>query len=271
MSTHEFDIAVLLPTRARTDMLTRSVQSIFNLADNKDSIHLMIGFDRDDTVGIDHFNKELQPWLDDNDVDYTAMMFESMGYEGLNKYYNQLAKQVTADWYFVWNDDAEMKTSGWDSVIKSHNDQFQILKVHTHFEHPYSIFPIVPHKWYELLGTLSRHQMIDAEISQLAYMLDLIKIVDIDVEHKPSPVPKVRFETNIKDPRDFHHVSYYDQRLKDCIVLTTYMRSQGISTEFFENIFKGTQDPWEKLIQNDVNKQMVQFAVTIRNNEFVKV
>ena len=29
--------------------------------------------------------------------------------------------------------------------------------------------------------------------------------------------------------------------------------------EFFENIFKGTQDPWEKLAKNDVNKQMVQF------------
>jgi hypothetical protein len=28
---------------------------------------------------------------------------------------------------------------------------------------------------------------------------------------------------------------------------------------FFENVFKGTQDPWQKLAQNDVNSQMVQF------------
>ena len=28
---------------------------------------------------------------------------------------------------------------------------------------------------------------------------------------------------------------------------------------FFANIFRGTQDPWEKLALNDVNKQMVQF------------
>ena len=26
-----------------------------------------------------------------------------------------------------------------------------------------------------------------------------------------------------------------------------------------QNIFKGTQDPWVKLAQNDINKQMVQF------------
>jgi hypothetical protein len=38
------------------------------------------------------------------------------------------------------------------------------------------------------------------------------------------------------------------------------MRSVGISIEFFENIFKGTQDPWQRLAENDVNSQMVQFA-----------
>jgi hypothetical protein len=29
---------------------------------------------------------------------------------------------------------------------------------------------------------------------------------------------------------------------------------------FFENVFAGRQDPWEKLARNDVNRQMVQFA-----------
>jgi hypothetical protein len=33
-----------------------------------------------------------------------------------------------------------------------------------------------------------------------------------------------------------------------------------MSTVFFENVFKGTQDPWEKLAKNDVNQLMVQFA-----------
>jgi hypothetical protein len=51
-----------------------------------------------------------------------------------------------------------------------------------------------------------------------------------------------------------------DLRHRDAARLATYMRTQGISTEFFENIFKGTQDPWEKLAQNDINRQMVQFA-----------
>jgi hypothetical protein len=63
-----------------------------------------------------------------------------------------------------------------------------------------------------------------------------------------------------EDPRDFHSRQMIDLRHRDAARLATYMRTQGISTEFFENIFKGTQDPWEKLAQNDINRQMVQFA-----------
>ena len=61
--------------------------------------------------------------------------------------------------------------------------EFKLLKIHVHREHPYSIFPIVPREWYELFGFFSRHQMIDAELSQIAYMLDIMKIVEIYVTH----------------------------------------------------------------------------------------
>jgi hypothetical protein len=37
------------------------------------------------------------------------------------------------------------------------------------------------------------------------------------------------------------------------------MRRQGLSTAYFENIFKGDQDPWQRLRENDINSQMVQF------------
>jgi hypothetical protein len=40
---------------------------------------------------------------------------------------------------------------------------------------------------------------------------------------------------------------------------------------FFANIFKGTQDPWEKLAKNDVNKQMMQFANPHSNKQNVTI
>ena len=278
MNTHDFNISVLIPTRARTDMLFRSIQTLFDLADNKDRINLVIGFDRDDAKGIDYFSQEIQPWLSEHDIEYSAMIFEPMGYGNLNVYYNWLAKQQSANWYLCWSDDATMDTQGWDTKITEYNDKFKVLKVHTHNEHPYSIFPIVPHKWYELLGILSRHQMPDAEISQMAYMLDIIEIIDVSVTHDRADLTgkqpdathqnRVCFEGNPNDPRDFHHHARRDQRMKDCATLATYMHSvDPSSTEFFKNVLEGRQDPWEKLAANDINKQQIQFPIQVESGK----
>ena len=52
-------------------------------------------------------------------------------------------------------------------------------------------------------------------------------------------------------------------RQYDSARLAQHMREKhGLDTTFFDNIFKGLQDPWEKLRSNDINKQMVQFPST---------
>ncbi len=267
---NEHSIAILLPTRARTDSLTNSVTSVIETAKHVDKIQILFAFDNDDQVGLDHFSTVIQPWLDQRNISYQALGFESMGYVGLNRYYNALAKIATADWLFVWNDDAVMDTQHWDQVIRQYDGQFKVLKVHTHNEHPYSIFPIVPQSWVDTIGVLSRHQMIDAEISQNGYMLDIIQIVDIWVTHAQSELTgtqdstsarKYRFEGNPNDPRDFHNANVVHVRHNDCRALAELMKSQNLDTSFFENVFSHKQDPWEKLRQNDVNQQCFQWAL----------
>lgn len=268
----ECNVAVLLPTRGRTTSLTNSVTSIVVKAQDRQRIQFIFGFDDDDSVGLKHFENVIQPFLDDHDVDYEAQVFSSMGYEGLNRYYNHLAKSADADWLFVWNDDAIMETPGWDEIVVDHTGEFKILKVHTHNEHPYSIFPIVPRLWFDTLGILSRHQMIDAEISQNAYMLDIMQIVDIDVVHEQSELTgkndatsqrKYRFEGDPNDPRDFHFVTTARQRIADCKTLNQIKSSMSLDTSFLERILEGKQDPWEKLKANDINGHMYQFKVPI--------
>jgi hypothetical protein len=53
----------------------------------------------------------------------------------------------------------------------------------THNRHPYSIFPIVPKEWYNLIGHLSLHQLNDAWLSQIAWMLDIVKQIPVEVLH----------------------------------------------------------------------------------------
>ena len=264
-----YSIAILLPTRARTDSLSASVTSLVNNCNDVSRIQILLAIDNDDTVGLEHFESSIRPFLDDQQVDYEVLAFDSMGYEGLNRYYNHLARQASADWLFVWNDDATMDTRDWDQVIQRHDGQFKILKVHTHNEHPYSIFPIVPKIWFDVLGVLSRHQMIDAEISQNAYMLDIIEIVDINVTHDQSELTgkqdttsqqKNRFEGRPDDPRDFQFMQTVLTRINDCKILANYMSSLNLDVTFFKNIQDNKQDPWEKLKLNDINQQMYQWS-----------
>jgi hypothetical protein len=264
--TSEYDIAVMLPTRGGSQSLTNSIQSIITTARTLDRIVFVFALDRDDTDGIEYFQNTMSEWLDSKDINYSAILFNRLGYTAINEYYNHMASQVSADWYFIWNDDAVMNTKAWDDVIRQCNGEFKLLKVHTHRDHPYSIFPIVPHKWLELLGYLSRHQMIDAELSQAAYMLDIMKIVEIDVTHDVNAQVKTRFEGNPKDPRDFHYIDNHNQRIKDCVKLANHMKSIGMSTEFFENVLASKQDPWERLVEYDVNNQMRQFNMSVPKN-----
>jgi hypothetical protein len=267
--TNEYSIAVLLPTRGRTDPLTRSVTSLFESCADKSKIKLVLAFDNDDTIGLEHFEKHVQPWLDDHDVDYTAVGFDRLGYACLNRYYNELARHADADWYFVWNDDAVMKTQDWDQVIEKYTGQFRLLKIHTHNEHPYSIFPIVPGSWYKLFDHFSRHQMIDAELSQIAYMLDIIEIIDIHASHERADLvgkqedktdqERIRFEGNPMNSYDFHNRVVTERRIKDTEVVAQHMESLGMDTSWWQQVKNGKQDPWEKLRINDVNRQMVQY------------
>ena len=222
-SKNEYKIAVLLPTRGRTTALKLSIISVFNRVLNLDNVQIILGFDNDDEVGLKYFNQSTQPWMEEKGINYTVMTFEPMSYIGLNRYYNGLAEQASADWLFIWNDDALMETTGWDKIVIDRTGEFKLLKMHTHNEHPYSIFPIYPKEWYDLFGFVARHQMIDAELSQIAYMLDLVEIVEIYATHDRADLTgnnnddtqknKKVLEGNPSDPRDFHHPSFGNGRL----------------------------------------------------------
>jgi hypothetical protein len=265
----QFDIAILLATRGRQEPLMRSLQSLVDLADNAKRIQFMLAFDRDDAVGLDYFVSTVQPWMDQQGLRYHAEVFEPMGYINLHKYNNAMAAKTASDWLVIWNDDAVMETQGWDTVIASYTGQFQLLAFHTHRDHPYSIFPIVPRAWFDLLGYISPHPTQDGWVSQQAYMLDIWQRIPVNVLHDRYDLTgnnadetfrnRPMLEGKPTDPRDFHSQQMIELRHQDCGKLAAYMVSQGLSIEFFENIFRGMQNPWEKLAQNDVNGQMVQF------------
>lgn len=273
MSKRSYNIAVLLATHKRTDALNRSLFSLIDQAQDLDSIQFLLAIDENDDIGMNYFLQTIQPMLDQRGINYEAIAFEPLGYMGLNRYYNTLAESADADWLWVWCDDAICKTQNWDQKIKECTGEFKLLKVHTHNEHPYSIFPIYPVAWYETLGYLAKHQLIDAECSQIAYYLDVMKIIEIDVTHDRADLTgnnndenankKKYLEGNPNDPRDLYHSNFKMQRLMDADRLQSYMKSQDLDTSWWEGVKAGTNDSYELMKKNDPNGQTSRYNVVV--------
>ena len=273
---NEYKIAVLLPTRGRTAQLSRSLIGLLEKAEDLNSIQVLLGLDTDDAVGVDHFQNEIQSKLDDMGVEYTAMSFEPMGYSQLHDYVNTLAKNSSADWMFFWNDDAVMETQGWDLEIVKHTGKFKLLAVHTHNDHPYSIFPIVPRAWLDLIGHLSLHSMNDAWLSQNAYCVDIYERINIHVVHDRADLTgnnldatykqRELLEGNPSNPRDFHHPGMSRLRFQECDRLDEYLKVNGYNTAptWWDRVKMQQQDPWENLRKNDINNQMRQFTLNVK-------
>lgn len=263
---YQFDVAVLLPTRGRTVALTRSVLSLFNRVRDVNRIQILLGFDKDDDVGIKHWQESLKPILDERKIKYTAIMFEPLGYIRLNEYVSELAHNSDAAWLMFWNDDAVMESQNWDQEIMRYQGQFKCLAVHTHREHPYSIFPIVPREWLDVFGYLSPHQISDAWISQVSYMLDIWERIPVWVEHDRFDLTgnngdetyhnRPMLENQPGNPDDFHSPRWHAKRISDTEKLGQYLADRGVDMTFWVNVKLGKQDPWTKLEANDVNKQM---------------
>jgi hypothetical protein len=271
---NEYKIAIILPTRGRTAALTRSLIGLLEKAADLDSIQVLLGLDTDDATGIKHFQESLQPQLDSMGVAYTAMTFEPLGYSRLNEYINTLSKNSNADWIFFWNDDAIMESDHWDLEIVKHTGEFKLLAVHTHHDHPYSIFPIVPRKWLDLVGHLSLHSMTDAWLSQIAYLVDIWERIEINVLHDRADLTgnnldatykqRELLEGNPSNPRDFHNPNLSILRMNEVEKIHAYLKSTGTASDWWERVKAGEQDPWETLRKNDINKQMRQFTLKVK-------
>ena len=193
-----------------------------------------------------------------------------MGYIRLNEYLNELSGHATGEWLLFWGDDAIMHTQGWDQRIREVQG-FRVLRMPTHNQHPYAIFPIVPRTWIELFGYLSPHQLTDTWVSQMAYILNIMHDIDVEITHDRFDLTgnnnddtyrnRPMLEGNPRDPRDFNHVTWRNRRFQDCRRIYEHMREQGQDNTWFENVMAGKQDPWARMVSEecDPNRQVMKY------------
>lgn len=105
-------VSVLLPTRGRPEYLTHSIASLHNLATDKGALEFLLYIDEDDEATIGQALHLIRAGLN-----LRFLVGKRLGYARHHEMTNPLAAVATGDWLLLWNDDAVMRTDGWDQRI----------------------------------------------------------------------------------------------------------------------------------------------------------
>ena len=241
------NISILLPTRKRLSLLKKSVQSLIDNAREPEKLQFLFGVDEDDTESFNYLKDSKYP-------NQLALQFKPIGYENLHKYNNTLAGYASGKWIMFFNDDATMQTKNWDDKIMDFEDEFCLLRFKEQTKHPYSIFPCFPKIWYYLLDHISLHGQNDAWLSEIAYMLNIMRDVDIEVIHDRADITgnnndetfraRKYNEGNPDQKGDLHHMDMVKLRYKDALKINWLLGLLGQPNTFLPEHLKNKTDPF---------------------------
>lgn len=274
------DISVLLPTRGRGKLAERSLLSLIDRAKDNTRIEYRIALDNDDKESVDYFDKTVMPAFKERDLNFVMVTTPPIGYQRLNEYVNYLGKYAQGRWLMFWNDDAIMETDHWDEIVATHTDKFRVLRMQEQTEHPYAIFPIVPKEWYYLLGTLSTHQMSDAQISQIGYMCNIVENIDVHCTHDRFDLTgnnndetynnRPQLEGNPENPKDLNSPHQLQSRFEQAIRIMWYLNKIGDGNDHLQNSLQHGEDVWKHLKANDPNGHTSRYSVDKETGKQVK-
>lgn len=128
-------ITVLIPSRGRPDQLVEAVHSLRFTAYAPSQLDIRIGADSDDlqTIGVAR-SMGIQ----------VAVFQERHGYAQIWKYFNGLIPDVyVGEWTLLFNDDARMKTLGWDDELRELSYKFLVADFRNHHSPGLVTFPAV--------------------------------------------------------------------------------------------------------------------------------
>ena len=242
-------ISILLPTRKRVKQLQKSVESLIHGASNPTKLQFLFGVDDDD-------NETLEFLKTSNYPNQSVLKFKRLGYENLHVYNNSLCAYAQGTWIMFFNDDAIMNTKAWDEKIENVK-KFKLLRVKEQTNHPYSIFPIFPWDWFRCLDHISLHGQNDAWLSEIAYLLNIMEDIDIEITHDRADITgnnndsvfqeRVYKEGSPDKIGDLHHIDMWNKRCADASKLAWYLEKINQPSLHWKRIVKKEVEPLVKL------------------------
>jgi len=167
-------ITFLIPTRKRLGMLKASIESLESTCSKFNSFEVIAIFDEDDIDTIEGM-KALK-----FQCTVKIVISKRHGYYGLHQYINNAYEHGSGSWFWLWNDDLTMVSTGWDDVVRGYKDRFVILNSSninpdwSDYCKDATISPLVPRRWFELLKRFSAYSQYDTYVNSIAYRLNIV-------------------------------------------------------------------------------------------------
>lgn len=160
-------------------------------ATHVDDLEFMIAIDDDDQESIDFFQSP--EWAEFKEphrgTSFQVQLSQRYGYLGIFRYYNDLAAAAKGDQLIVWNDDAEMHTKGWDTIVSEQAGWFGLLRMQCpNHPHPFALFPIVPRAWFDLMGAVSLVTHVDWWIYNICEPTGRMMNIPVTVSHNRADI-----------------------------------------------------------------------------------
>lgn len=163
--------SILCPTRDRAELLAKSLDSLFRLADDPSRVEVLLAIDPDQPVPELPAGCNITVWRAP----------ERYGYRRVHEYFNHLASLAEGQWLWVWNDDLVMCTHAWDSIIAAQAPA--LLFPADNGPAHCNGFPVVPAEWIRVLGHVSLETYADTWLQLIAEALGRQVPVPILLHH----------------------------------------------------------------------------------------
>lgn len=146
-------ISVLLPTRGRSQLCLDSVTSLLAHAERPEDVEIVLRRDVDDATPYQTIPQS------------ACVVGPPLSYTGLHVYYNECAVASRGTWLVFWNDDCEMRSRGWDTMLRAFDPAVDLL-VPLH-----GYFPTVSRGWHEALGRVTGSPHADSYVAHVGDVL----------------------------------------------------------------------------------------------------
>ncbi len=179
-------VSILLPTRGRPKDLVQSIDSLWSLAEDKSHLEFILKVDDDDSETI-HIAKKLESMLPMK----TIVSPKGLGFRSMHLWVNEMCSVANGEWVIIWNDDARMRTEGWDNKILRIGidhpwigiNDICVIEAST-INRPFTNeFFFVRRKMFEILGHFSLSPHNDTWMYSITRFLDVNMVSKIQVDH----------------------------------------------------------------------------------------